>query len=141
MRRLLRTGGRIALTAWGTAEKAPFAGIVARALGKQTPALRDELLLPFALADPLELLRLLQSAGFRGVEIQRQTRPAHFDSAADFFAPYEEGGGRLGQAFLRLPPEGGNAVRREVTAELGAFAKGDRLEMDVEAYVASGIAA
>jgi SAM-dependent methyltransferase len=139
MRRLLRHGGRIALTVWGPPEMAPFAGIMARALGDQVPVLRDEFLLPFALANPTELLLLLQSAGFRGSRVDRETRPVLFNSVRDFWAPYEQGGGRLGQAFLQLSPESKQAVRRDVTVELARFTKGEKLEMDVDAYLASGV--
>jgi SAM-dependent methyltransferase len=140
MGRLLRPGGRIALTVWGPPEMAPFAGIMACALGKQSPALREELLLPFALADPAELLLLLQSAGFRESRVSREIRPALFDSAADFLAPYEQGGGRLGQAFLHLSSEVRQVVRRDVTVELAKFTKGEKIAMDLHAYLASGVA-
>ena len=138
MRRLLRPGGRIALTVWGQPEWAPFAGIMARALGDQVPALREELLLPFALANSTELLLLLQSAGFRDSQVNRESRSALFDSALDFLAPYEQGGGRLGQAFLQLSPETRQVERQEVTVELAKFAKGEKLAMAVDAYLACG---
>jgi SAM-dependent methyltransferase len=140
MRRLLRPGGRIALTVWAPPEMAPFAGIMARALEGQIPALREELLLPFALANPTELLLLLQSVGFRNSRVNRETRPALFDSVPDFLAPCEQGGGRLGQAFLQLSSEARQIVRRDVTVELVKFAKEEKIAMDVHAYLASGVA-
>jgi len=140
IRRLLRHGGRVALTVWGTPERAPFDGISARALGDQVPSLRDELLLPFALANPTKLHGLLQVAGFRGIRVDRQTRSVLFDSVLDFLAPYEQGGGRLGQAYLQLSPAARQAACRDVTAELAQYTNGQKLEMDVEAYLASGIA-
>ena len=140
MRRLLRPGGRIALTVWGPPEMVSFAGIMAWALGSQNPGLREELLLPFALADQTELLRLLQSAGFRDSRVNREIRPVLFDSVLDFLAPYEQGGGRLGQAFLQLSSDARDVVRRDVTVELAKFTKGAKIAMDVHAYLASGVA-
>ena len=140
VRRLLRPGGRIALTVWGTAEMAPFAGIVACALAGQNPGLREEMLLPFALADQTDLLSLLRSAGFRDSRVKQEIRSVVFDSVLDFLAPYEQGGGRLGQAFLQLSSDMKQVVRRDVTAELAKYTKGEKIMMDIHAYLASGVA-
>jgi SAM-dependent methyltransferase len=140
MRRLLRPGGRIALTVWGPREMVPFVGIMACALASQNPHLREELLLPFALGDRTELLLLLQSAGFRDSRVRQEIRPVLFDSLLDFLAPYEQGGGRFGQAFLQLSSDVRQVVRRDVTKELTKFTKGEKITMDAHAYLASGVA-
>jgi SAM-dependent methyltransferase len=103
LRRVLRSGGRVALTVWGPPDRAPFAGLVAVALGRRMPTQRDELLLPFALANPAEVESLLSEAGFRKVRITREARQTRFASFDAFWTPYEQGGGRLGQAYLSLP--------------------------------------
>jgi ubiquinone/menaquinone biosynthesis C-methylase UbiE len=139
-RRILRPGGRVALTVWGSPDQAPFAGIMARALGEVLPSARDELLLPFALANPAEVLRLLESAGFHGNHVKRETRDAHFESAADFLEPYEQSGGRLGQAYLQLTPDARTVVREDVLTQLAGFTQSDRITMEILAYLASGVA-
>jgi len=138
IRRLLRPGGRVGLTVWGPPDRAPFAGIMARALGEELPAARTELLLPFALANPQELHRLLEAAGFHDNRVNQETRLAHFESVADFLEPYEQGGGRLGQAYLQLAPDARAAVRERVVAQLATFPQGDRITMEIVAYLASG---
>ena len=140
IRRVLRPRGRVALTVWDTAERAPFVGIMARALGEALPAVRDELLLPFALSSPVGLERLLISAGFHAIEVKLETRVARFGSVADFLEPYEHGGGRLGQAYLQLAPDVRAAVRQNVLTHLTAFTHGDHILMDVNAVLASGAA-
>jgi len=141
IRRLLRPGGRVALTAWGPPDRAPFAGLMAEELGKVLPADRDELLLPFALADPVQLKQLLTAAGFRHNQVTRQIHSAHFESRDDFLGPFEQGGGRLGQAYLHLPSDERTAVRQSVINRLAEFATtNEELNMDVEAYIASGVA-
>ena len=140
IRRLLRPGGRVALTVWGPPDRAPFAGIMARALGEELPTARAELLLPFALANPMELHRLLELAGFRDNRVDQETRLAHFESVADFLEPYEQGGGRLGQAYIQLTPAARAAVRQNLMTQLAAFRQGDQITMEIVAYLASGIA-
>ena len=51
------------------------------------PADRDELLRPFALADPREVEDVLSKGGFQNVRITRQVRQARFVSFADFWEP------------------------------------------------------
>ena len=140
IRRSLRAGGRVALTVWDTADRAPFAGIMARALGEELPSARDELLLPFALADAVELGRLVESAGFHDIRVDVESRLAHFASAVDFLEPYERGGGRLGQAYLQLAPDVREAVRQRVVRQLAGFRQGDRITMEIVALLASGVA-
>src|SRR6185503_2138795 len=102
-----------------------FAGIMARALGEVLPADREELLLPFSLADPAHLLQLMERAGFQQTTVQQEARVALFDSPADFMEPYEQGGGRLGQAYLQLAPETQVTVRQAVLEELESFRRHD----------------
>ena len=106
-------------TCWGTPEQAPFAGLVAQALGAQMHTDRDDLLRPFSLSDPQANVALFASAGFADVRITLETRASHFTSFDnDFWEPIEAGGGRLGQAYLALPERAREAVRREVLGRL-----------------------
>ena len=139
-RRVLRPAGRVALSVWGKPEQAPFAGIMAQALGEVLPANRDELMLPFSLADPAHLLQLMERAGFQDCEVQQENRVARFHSLADFMDPYEQGGGRLGQAYLQLPPDIRVSVRQAVFEQLQSFRKHEGIAMEIVAYVASGAA-
>ncbi|MEO8135743.1 MAG: hypothetical protein ABI831_17425 [Betaproteobacteria bacterium] len=54
--------------------------------------------------------------------------------------PFEQGGGRLGQACLGLPAAQRSAVRQDVLRRLDAIASGPSITLDVEAFVASGAA-
>jgi ubiquinone/menaquinone biosynthesis C-methylase UbiE len=139
-RRVLRPAGRVALSVWGEPHQAPFAGIMAQALGEALPANREELLIPFSLADPAHLLQLMERAGFQKPTVQQEIQVARFDSPADFMEPYEQGGGRLGQAYLQLTPEIRLSVRHAVLKQLESFRKHDQIAMEVIAYVASGTA-
>lgn len=138
VRSLLRPGGRIALSVWGPSHNAPFAGIVAEVLAKEFPTERDELLRPFALADPGVVEDLLAKAGFSDVRITREVRPARFVSVDDFWEPIEAGGGRLGQAYLGLPRDARARVARDVREGVRGFSAEGQILMDLEAYIATG---
>jgi len=137
-RSLLRPGGRIALSVWGPSHRAPFAGIVAEALAKELPADRDELLRPFALADPCVVEDLLLKAGFRDVRITREVRQARFVSVEDFWEPVQTGGGRLGQAYLSLPGDARARVVRDARESVRQFSADGQILMDLEAHIATG---
>lgn len=137
-RGLLRPGGRITVSVWGPSHRAPFAGIVAEALAKELPADRDELLRPFAPADPHVVEDLLVKAGFRDVHITREVRQASFVSVEDFWEPIQAGGGRLGQAYLGLPSDARNRVVHDVRESVKQFKAKGQLVMDLEAYIATG---
>ena len=120
--------------------RAPFAGLVAVALGRKMPTERDELLLPFALANPAEVESLLFKADFRNVRVTREVREARFESFDDFWTPYEQGGGRLGQAYLSLPLGVRDDVQRDVKEQLVDFTLDAPITMTLEAYLASAAA-
>jgi hypothetical protein len=82
----------------------------------------------------------MEHAGFQECKVQQETRVAYFDSPADFMDPYEQGGGRLGQAYLQLPPDIRVSVRQAVFEQLESFRKHEGIAMEVIAYVASGTA-
>jgi SAM-dependent methyltransferase len=138
VRRLLRSGGGFAATAWGTPTAAPFAGYIAEALAEALPADRDELLRPFSLADPVRVKRLLCEAGYANVEVRREVRTARFSSFADYWHPVEAGGGRLGQAYLGLSPKKRDEVRDRVQEWLAPLTREGQIAMGIEAQLAVG---
>jgi ubiquinone/menaquinone biosynthesis C-methylase UbiE len=140
-RRLLRPGGRLVVTTWGTPAQAPYAGLVAQALAVDMPADRDDLLRPFSMADPDALSALLRGAAFRDVEVRRETRQTAFTGFdADFWEPIEAGGGRLGQAYLALPAPRRTAVRQQVLDALPPGALQGPFTLDLVAWLAVGTA-
>jgi ubiquinone/menaquinone biosynthesis C-methylase UbiE len=140
VRRLLRPSAHVALTVWGPSHRAPFPGIVAEALSREMPADRDELLRPFALADPHEVEDLLSKAGFQNIHVSRQVRQARFVSFADFWEPIEAGGGRFGPAYLGLSHAARATVLRDVEERVAEFISSGEIVMDLEAYIAAGTA-
>jgi len=140
VRCLLRPSAHLALTVWGPSHRAPFPGIIAEALSREMPSDRDELLRPFALADPREVEDVLSEAGFQNVRITRQVRQARFVSFADFWEPIGAGGGRFGPAYLSLSHVARAAVLRDVQDRVTEFISCGEIVMDLEAYIAAGTA-
>jgi len=81
MRRALRPGGRLGVAVWCTIEECPpFAALAAAC----EPVLGAEVIDtfrhgPWGLPDPDELRRLVDAAGFTGVEVVRRTLPVVFE--------------------------------------------------------------
>ena len=140
IRRTLIPGARLALTAWAAPECVAFAGPMAKALALELPAQREELLQPFSLADPETIADLLRAAGFRHVIVEHVRRPARFDTVADLFEPFEQGGGRLGQFYLQLAPAARAATRTRVLADLGLHARSGSFATELDAHLACGVA-
>jgi ubiquinone/menaquinone biosynthesis C-methylase UbiE len=135
LRRLLRSNRRLVLTVWERPARAAFAGFAAEALSEQLPDLKQELLRPFSLSAPNEVRALLTTAGFNEVDVVHDARTAQFDSFEDYWKPYEQGGGRLGQAYLSLSLDAQATVRRQVSIRLKAFVVDGRITLPLEAFV------
>ena len=131
--RVLRPGGRVAVSV-GT--KAQYDTQVIRALARYAPQLAQAADRMFSLDDATLLRSLFERTGFRNVEtatdVQQITRP----SFAAYFAPYERGGGSIGQAYAALPEEARSAVREEVRHGLGDT--GGAIAIDCQIRLASG---
>jgi len=137
-RRVLRADGCTALCVISTPDQAPMWGAFADALSRHLPDQRDTIYLSFALADPGRLDHLLRMAGFRDVQVKRETRQGTIESFDAYWAPIEAGVGSLPQAYLALPESSRRAVREEVQARLAEFESGGRLVMSVEMLIGAG---
>ena len=119
-------------------EDAAFGGFIAQALGEALPADREELLRPFSLSDAAQVERLLNERGYGKIDVRREIRTAHFSSFEDYWDPIEAGGGRLGQAYLRLPPQTKVAVRQRVQEELSTLTVNGQIVMPLAAHLVVG---
>ena len=138
-RRVLRPGGRIAVQVWSRPDRVPFYGLLADALSRHLPQERAILYQPSALADGDRLHTLLTAAGFDDVAVIAERRSLAFESFEDYWEGIESGGARLGQFYLGLPESGRRTVREEVHRSMARFTSGNRLVLEVEAFIASGL--
>lgn len=138
VRRVLRTGRRAAVCVIAEPVRAPMWGVLADALSHRLPARREALHLSFALANAELLERMLGTAGFHDVQVNRETRVAVIESFDAYWACVEAGIGMMPQAYLALPEASRRSVREEVRAGLSKFASHGRLVMSVEMLIGTG---
>ena len=139
-RRVLRRGGRVAVCVVSSPDRAPMWGILADAISRFRPALRNILYLSFSLGDPTRLEALLTDTGFRDVRVERETRGAIIESFEEYWEPIEAGTGSIPQSYLTLSDAERRVVREEVKARLSRFESDGKLVMSVEMLIGSGSA-
>jgi hypothetical protein len=87
-------------------------GILADAISRFLPALRNILHLSFSLADPPRLEGLLTGAQFRDVRVERERREDITGSFDEYWEPIEAGVGSIPQSYLTLSEVDRRSVRR-----------------------------
>jgi SAM-dependent methyltransferase len=138
-RRVVRVGGRVAVSVVGTAERAPPWGVLADVLGHHRPEQTADLHVSFRLGDHDQLVRLLTGAGLDDVHVARHVQRRAFTSFDDYWAPIEISAGQLPQTYRSLPTATRDAVRNEVRERLGSATAGGGLDLDLEVLVGAGI--
>jgi ubiquinone/menaquinone biosynthesis C-methylase UbiE len=137
-RRVLRVGRCTAVCVISTPDRAPMWGVLADTLSRHLPEQREALHLGLALADTERLEHLFRTAGFRDVQVKRETRQGTIESFDDYWAPIEAGTGQIPQAYRALPESSRQAVREEVQARLAEFESSGRLVMNAEMLIGTG---
>jgi SAM-dependent methyltransferase len=137
-RRVLRAGRRAAACVNSTPDRAPMWGPLASALGRQLPDQRDEFQLSFVLGDARRLEQIFVAAGFRDVQVERETRDGIIGSIAEYWDAIEAGTGQMPLAYRTLTETQRKAVRDEVSAALSPLASNGRLELSVEMLIGVG---
>jgi SAM-dependent methyltransferase len=125
-RRVLRPGGRLALSVWGEPADNPWAAIPGRTL------IEAGLLEPpragapgvFALADPARIEELVISAGFEPPRIWNQSVTWKFDSFEEYWSFLLELAGALSMVIEPLPEHEQEAIRGAVRDAVGTQAEG-----------------
>lgn len=135
-RRVLRPGGRAAVSVFTRPDRALVGGLVRRAIARHVPAKAAEYGRFFSLGEDWRLRSLFQGAGFREVATATETLRFAFPSFDAYFGGVERGEGHMGQEYTALPEEVRRAVREEARREVGdaggavevevAFASGRR---------------
>ena len=113
IRRVLRPGGRVALTVWGPRERNPWLGIVFDAVGAQIgrPVPPPGVPGPFSLADPDGLSRLLGDAGLVDVEVGEVAVPLYAATFDEWWTRTAALAGPLVTILASLPDGARQAIR------------------------------
>ncbi len=139
IRRLLRPGGRVALSVWGPRARNPWLGVVFDALGEQlgVPVPPPGSPHPFSLDDPDRVAALLTGAGLADVVVEELPTPYRAGSAQEWWQRTLALAGPLAQRVAGLPPGGADALRERAVEAIAAYRTADGLEIPGVCLVAS----
>ncbi len=134
-RRVLRPGGRAAVSVSTTPERSPINRVLV-VIGRHVPSKAAEAARLFSLGDEARLRALFEAAGFREVETVTEKLHVGFPSFDAYFGGIEQGAGNVGQEYVALPEDIRRAVREEVRHKVGDT--GGQVESAMEVRIASG---
>ncbi len=90
--RVLKPGGRLAVSIWGRGERTPFLDvIIAPMLKHAEPDVNGYIPTPYETGGPGEMVRFLETAGFRGAVEERRTYTMRFASGDEYLATILKG--------------------------------------------------
>ncbi|HSE66743.1 MAG TPA: methyltransferase domain-containing protein, partial [Gemmatimonadales bacterium] len=115
-RRVLRPGGRLAVSVWQGLERHPFYQTLHMVLGKQVG--NSTLDTISALGDPEELRSLLSSAGFERIRIKPFSMTSRFPQPDVFLAGEIEVDAAAIPAMQRLTPAARQAIVKAISEEM-----------------------
>jgi len=140
MHRVLRPGGRVAVSWWSSAERAVAFGIVWRAI--QAHGRTDVGLPPGppfdAHSDPASLATLFAGAGFGGVHVEAQEFRWRIPDGEAIFRAYFDGTVRTAGLLRAQTPDALEAIRQEIVTASAAYRGDDGLDLPMEVLVVSG---
>jgi SAM-dependent methyltransferase len=131
IRRILRPGGRAAISVWGPRERNPWLGAMLDAVGAQLggtfppPGMPG----PFALDGRDKLLGVLTGAGFDNVEISDVDAPWRGASFEVWWLVTTALAGPLAKVLEVQPPEAVEAIRAHAREALSAYETADGMDI------------
>jgi SAM-dependent methyltransferase len=140
LRRVLRPGGRAAVSVWGTRERNPWLGLVLDAVAAQVgrPMPPPGMPGPFALGDAGALATLLRDAGLADVEVTEVDVPLHAASFDEWWQRTSSLAGPLSAVLASMPSPGRDALRARLRTATSAYATADGIDLPGVALAASG---
>jgi SAM-dependent methyltransferase len=137
--RVLRPGGRVALTVWGPRARNPWLGLVFDAASAQfgTPVPPPGIPHPFSLDDAGGLARLLSDAGLGDVEVGELPTPYRAASVEEWWTRTVALAGPLAQRFASLPEPALKALRDRAGTAISPYVTPDGLDIPGVSLIAT----
>ena len=123
-RRVLRSGGRLALAVWSSADRNPWISLAGRILvahGHMPPPEPGEPGM-FALGDKELLSRLVENAGFANVRMENVPVHNDYPSVDEYIRRSSEMGGMFSRAWAEAPAEEQEQMKHEFREAFAPFA-------------------
>jgi SAM-dependent methyltransferase len=141
IRRVLRPGGRVAVSVWGPRERNPWLSVVFDTVAEELglPAPPPGIPHPFSLSDARLLVSVLDRSGLERVEVDEVSTPYHADSADEWWQRASALAGPLAQKLAALPPDAARALRDAAAERIGAYRTESGLEIPGVCLVASAV--
>ena len=139
-RRVLRTGGRLALAVWGSMEQNPFFTVIAIALTQHGHLPPPEPPGPpvFSMASADRTTALLERAGFAGVRTEEVAVRFEVPDTDGYLSLVADTAGPLGLALQALSESDRDAVKADVEDSIARFRSGGGYEFPGIALCAVG---
>jgi SAM-dependent methyltransferase len=140
IRRILRPGGRVALSVWGPRERNPWLGIVFDAVSAQlgAPVPPPGMPGPFSLVDSERVAGLLWDAGLSQVDVTEVPVSFREDSFDAWWERRVALAGPLGKMLASLSAEVVEAIRAGAREATGAYETASGLELPGVTLLATG---
>lgn len=120
IRRVLRTGGQMAVSVWGPRESVPLIGRAQDCIARLLPRPRVERPSVFRLGSPGVLESQLSAAGFTSIRVETCRFSCHFEDAGAYWQAFLDLAGGAAEALSRLPPAIQMKLREAVANDLEA---------------------
>ncbi|MFA7268184.1 MAG: methyltransferase domain-containing protein [Sterolibacterium sp.] len=137
MRRVLKPGGRIAVSVWATAEQVPLVECALACMRRILPAPKVARPSVFRLGDPARLKASIAAAGFRNIRIEACELRCRFSDASAYWQAFLDLAGGAAASLARLPQETQARLRAEVAGELKPYAEGDGYRLNSRVLIAT----
>jgi ubiquinone/menaquinone biosynthesis C-methylase UbiE len=138
MKRVVRRGGRLAVATWGPLEQAPIFRDLQRVAERHVGPINDR---RHSYGDAEALEVLLADAGFEAVHVETESRVIHLDSGVMFLRLNTNALIGMSAAASTLAederPRIAEAIIRDSTPVLSAYAAGEALAFEISANVAT----
>lgn len=136
MRRVLKHGGRVAISLWCTIQENPYFDALVNAVSRHVnPETAAGLGAAFTLIDPGEIRDLLLQAGFEKVEIAYQQLDLDLPPVGEFVSRHISAT-PMDAGFRGAPVQAQEAVLRDVSERLASFSNGSGMQVPFRTHLA-----